>query len=306
MSAEQSPIQNLSLDSSEFISYSCSSPIQKFSDTVNGIDWDFRQGGAIELDEAVIIISDIFESTNSSYLIASSLIEAGYRVVVISIPPYPSMSTFLTGFDLFTASKMISKAHLVGFGFGGYLAISICNFPSLSAEILSLSVISGYMNTSSFKKSGGIFGSFMGKSDLHGEVFPSSSQFPANLKPAATFEVKELESIQSSLITARVKLRQQVGPAKPPQSPSPEKILIVQPVDWAFKMDDNARPQKVIQGANYVKIQTGGHLSQLANASEIQKLLKEQLQKWHSPLPDEELDLEEEEEAELETKNSNY
>lgn len=294
--SEATPIQNFSLDSSEFISYSCSSPSQKFVDTVNGIEWDFRQGGAIELDEAIVIIPDIFDSTNSTYLIASSLIEAGYRVIVISIPPYPSISTFLTGFDLFTASNMISKAHLVGFGFGGYLSLCICNFSSLSVQILSLAIISGYMNTSSFKKSGGIFGSFMGKSDLHSEVFPSSSQFPSYMKPAATFEIKELESIPSSIISTRVKLRQIAGPVKPPQSLTPESILIVQPTDWAFKMEDSARPQKAIEGANYVKIPVGGHLSHLANAQEMQKLLKEHLQKWHSPLPDEELDNEEEEE----------
>lgn len=299
MSEESTPIQNFSLDSSEFISYSCSSPSQKFLDTVNGVEWDFRQGGAIELDEAIIIIPDIFNSTNSTYLISASLIKAGYRVIVISIPPYPSVTTFLTGFDLFTASNMISKAHLVGFGFGGYLALNLCNFPSLSVQILSLSIISAYMNTSSFKKSGGLFGSFMGKNDLHSEVFPSSLQFPAHLKPAASFEIKELEAIPSTIISSRVKLRQICAPVKPPQSLSSESILIVQPTDWAFKMEDSARPQKNIEGANYVKIPVGGHLSYLANAPEIQKLLEEHLHKWHSPLPDEELDEEEEDKDEF-------
>lgn len=294
MTEEKQPEHELSLDSSEFISYSCSSPIREFTDSINEVNWEYRQGGAVELDEAIIIIPDIFDSTNSMYLIGSVLIQAGYKVIVISIPPYNSISSFMNGFDLFTAQKLISKIHLVGFGFGGYLAMSLTNFSSMSAEILSLTVISSYMDTSSFKKSG-IFNSFTGKGDLHGEVLPCVSKFPAYLKPAAVFEIKELESIPANTISARIKMRMNSPVLKTPKIDM-QRMLIIQPVDWAFKMNDNARPQKNVNGAKYVKIEQGGHLSNLANPDEVSRLLKEHLHEWHTPIPEDELDIEEDEE----------
>ena len=286
----------LNLSSPQFISFSCSAPLQTFKDTVNNVEWEFRQGGAIQLDEAVVIISDIYDSPNTMYIVMGCLIDAGYRVINICIPPYNGVSSFLTGFDLFTASKLISKVHLVGFGFGGYLAMSLCNFPALSAEILSVAIIAGYMSPGPFKHSGGLFSGLTGKSDLHGELYPTTYKFPADLKQAAAFAVKEMESVPASIVAARVRLRQGAPPTKPPNMTEPKRILIVQPVDWCFKMDNKDRPQKVIEGALYQKIEKGGHIPHLANPMKIVDLLKEFIGHWYtSNVEDEELDVEEEE-----------
>ncbi|OHT00986.1 hypothetical protein TRFO_32150 [Tritrichomonas foetus] len=287
----------LNLSSSEFINYSCNAPTQQFTDTINEVIWEFRQGGPVENDEAVVIISDIYDSINSMYLVATRIMAAGYRVVTISIPGYQSVSSFMTGFDLFTASKLISKVHLVGFGFGAFLALNLASFPSLSAEIISLSLVSGFMSTTPFKKVAGFFSAFTGKSDLHGEVFPSSGKFPSNLKPAASFELKELESIPAGLVAARVRMRATAAPVKLPKHVTPERILIIQPCDWTFKMDDKDRPQKAIQGTKYVKIETGGHLSHLANPNEVTNIIKQHIEQLVSTqVQEEELDNEEEEE----------
>ncbi|KAH0793305.1 Maspardin [Histomonas meleagridis] len=276
----------LNLSSSEFINFSCNAPVQQFVDTINNVSWEFRQGGPVERDEAVIIISGIYDTTNSMYIIGDGLIKSGYRVLIISIPPYESVSQFLTGFDLLTASKMISKVHLVGFGFGGFLALHLTSFHSLSAEIISLTLIASYMETKLFNHSVSFFTALTGKGDLIDEV--SRGNLPKDLEESTKFIINEIKSLPSSVVSARIHMR-----AKAPRAPLPklsaDRILIVQPTDWAFKFEATAIPQKMIKGAKYIKIEKGGHHPHLANPDVLIQIIKEHISNFHPVLAGEPL-----------------
>ena len=292
--AEASPF---SVSSSEFVEFSCLCPVQKFDDIMNEVTWEYRVGGREDADEAVAIIPDVNETTNGSFLVARGLINAGYRVLIVSIPPYLSVVPFMTGFDLLTASKMISKVHLVGIGFGGYLCCQIANFHQLSAEVGSITIISSCMNPAKiFKSAIGAFPSLTGKSDLTKEL--NKDKVPEPLRPACAFVASEIESLPSALVGARLKFR-----GKAPLAPVPkidaERVMVIQPSDWAFKMEDAARPHRAIPGCRYEKIESGGNVPHLANADKVVELLKDHLGKWHAPLPKEEEEEDDNEEEEF-------
>ena len=286
---------SLSLSSPEFVEFSCLCPVQKFEDIMNEVTWEYRIGGRDDAEEAVAIIPDVNETTNGCFLVAKGLISAGFRVLVVSIPPYLSVVPFMTGFDLLTASKMISKVHLVGIGFGGYLACQISNFHQLSAEVGSITIISSCLNPAKlFKSAIGAFPSLTGKSDLTKEL--NRDKVPEGLRPACAFVVSEIESLPSALVGARLKFRGKAPPAPLPKVDA-ERVMVIQPADWAFKMDETARPHKVITGCRYEKIESGGNVPHLANPEKLVELIKEHLTKWHAPVvKDEEEDDNEEEE----------
>ena len=264
----------LSTSSNDFISFSFSSPIQQYKDPINGVTCDYRQGGPEESEECVVIIPGIYDSTNSSYLVARSLIKAGLRVLIVSIPQYETIQLFLTGFDLLTAYLKISKIHLVGIGFGGFLSLFIDNFKSLCAQIESIVLISSYLETKLFGTPSGFLASLTAKSDLIDEILKKNT--PKELMDSVNFMVDEIKNLPSSLLSSRIKLR-----AKAQKAPLPKldhhKVLIIQPTDWAFKFEYTAIPQKMIHDAKYVKIDMGGHHPHLANPDEISKLILEHI-----------------------------
>ena len=285
----------LDVSSPEFVEFSCLCPVQQFEDIMNEVVWEYRIGGPDGREEAVTIIPDANETTNGTFLIAKGLIDAGYRVLVISVPACEAIVPFMTGFDLLTAYKMISKVHLVGIGFGGFLACHIANFYQLSAEVASITIMSSYMNPSKlFKSAIGAFPALTGKSDLNKEL--NKDKIPADLKDACAFVSSEIEAMSTSLVAARIKFR-----GRAPQAPIPnidaERIMVIQPTDWAFKTDDSSRPQKAIAGCRYEKIDKGGNVPHLANPEKVLELLKDHLSKWHAPIEqsEEEDDNEEEE-----------
>lgn len=264
----------LSTSSNEFVSFSFSSPVQQYKDPINEIVWDYRHGGPVENEECIVIIPGIYDSTNSSYLVANSLIKANKRVLIVSIPQCETVQTFLSGFDLLTAYLKISKIHLVGIGFGGFLSLFIDNFKSLSAQIETMALISSFMETKLFRAAGGFLASLTVRGDLIDEI--SKRNTPPELAPSVNFMVEEVKSLPAPLLTSRMRLR-----TKTQKAPMPcldhSKILIVQPVDWAFKFEYSAIPQKMIQNAKYVKIEMGGHHPHLANPTEITKLILEHI-----------------------------
>ena len=48
-----------------------------------------------------------------------------------------------------------------------------------------------------------------------------------------------------------------------------DKILVIQPIDWAFKLDVTSRPHKSIEGVKVVKMESGGFFPHLANPNEF-------------------------------------
>lgn len=271
----------LSLSSPDFINFSVRSPIQMFHDTINNISWDFRQGGNTSLDEAVILIPGIAETTNSMFLIATSLIELGYRVIIISIPAYDTILHFLSGFDFFTAKLRVSRIHIIGVGFGGFLGLHIASFNQLSATISSLIIISSFLSTDLFRKNNNIFTKITGKSQLYDEL--CQNLVPKHLKESNAFLETEITHLPNAMVCARLKLRSNTN-----RAPIPELengcVLVIQSLDFAYKLKDDAIPSKCIKNAKVALIKRGGNCPHLAAPNELLIYMKLHLQKWHTPL----------------------
>ncbi|OHT08260.1 hypothetical protein TRFO_23272 [Tritrichomonas foetus] len=262
---------------------------------MNNVVWYFRQGGRISRDEAIILIPSIAEDTNSMYLVASDLMASNYRVVIVSIPAYENIHEFLNGFDLFTAKLLIGKVHLIGFGFGGFLSLHIASYQQLSAIIKSITLVSSFLSTQVFKKSSGLFSKLTGKAVLVDEL--CINQVPKNLKESCVFIADLLENIPSQIISARLKMRSNAPSAPIPEMPQ-NSILIIQSLDWAFKLNDGAVPHRVINTSQKVALlSTGGNHPHLAAPDKLLVFIKHHLEKWITKDEvDDEIDHEEEEE----------
>jgi len=270
-------VTQLDLSSEDFINFSIQNPLLEFNDVMNEVLWEYRQGGAKEKTEAVVLIPGIYETTNSMFLIGSKLISLGYRVLIVSIPAYEKIDKFVVGLDQLTASLHIMSVHLVGVGFGGFLSLFVCSAKILSAEVKSISLIASFMESNMFKASGGFFSSFFGKGDLTAELSPNHA--PSHLMPGIAFVTKEMESMPGSLLSSRIKCRSSKSKAPAPALDA-SRALIIQPLDWAYKMENAAKPHKVITGAHYATINNGGLLPHLSNPQEVLTHLEQHLEKW--------------------------
>ena len=270
--------QILEISSQEFVSFSFGSPLLEFYDKINQIKWEYRQGGPKDSSEAVILIPTIYENTNSMFLIATGLISKGYRVLILSIPESEKIDPILVGFDQITAFLHISSIHLIGIGFGGFLSMFITSFKTLSAEIKSLILISSFTETTLFKSPNGLFSSLVIRGDLLSELSPNL--IPNNLKDSINFISKEIENIPKSILLARSKCRNSKLKCPLPTF-NDERVLIIQPIDWAYKLEQTAKPHKVIQGSKTIMTQLGGLLPHLVIPDIILNHLYEHLLKWY-------------------------
>jgi pimeloyl-ACP methyl ester carboxylesterase len=270
----------LGLSSPDFIQFSCSCPVQFFEDVMDNLTWEYRFGGRSRTGEAVVFVPSIYETTNGWYKVASGVLSAGHTVMVVNIPATASVLAVQIGFDQLLASKLVSRVHLVGVGFGGFLALHLVNFRSLAAEVLSLTVIAGFMNTSVFTLSDGLLARLTGRADLIGEL--AREQSPAGLRPAIDFAAAELAQVPGAAVALRIRLRRLAPPAPIPAIAA-DRVLIIQPTDWAVKCEEASRPHKTIPGCRYEKIPAGGFLPHLANPDAVLALIGDHLARWRSP-----------------------
>lgn len=288
---ETFPQQKLGLSTPEFVNFSLKAPMRQFRDIINDIEWNYRIGGNDTSEEAVVLIASITETTNSMYLVATPLIDAGYRVLIIDMPPYQHISTLMTGFDLLTASLLIAKIHFVGFGFGGFLALHLANFKQLSAEVESISIIAGFMDVQTFKKPMSFFTKLTAKAALFDEL--DRATVPEHLKESVNFVASEIDVMPIPDVINKLKVRSTAPPAQKPNIDS-EKILVIQPLDWTYKVDNSVRPHKAIEGVVLHKIEKGGNFAELANPEEVVNQVKEHLSRWHLPPENQDDEVEEE------------
>jgi hypothetical protein len=77
--------------------------METFTDGMNNISWEYRQGGRDDAHEAVVLVTSIYETTNCLYLLGMELLSAGHRLLLVSIPVCSSVlglrsaSVFLRG-----------------------------------------------------------------------------------------------------------------------------------------------------------------------------------------------------------------
>ena len=252
------------LSSSEFVEFSCMAPVNRYIDQILTVEWEYRISGS-EDQETIIFITGIYENTNTPFLVAPKFIKLGYRVLIISIPFFSKISDFSSAFDRFTASLHIFRAHIIGNDLGGYLALFLNASHFLSCEIASLTLVSSYTNSSKFKKSLTIF-TPISSGTLISEISPD--HVPDYLKPSVHFVAKIIQSMDSQLILIRIRLRQSQFNAPIPKE-NTNKILVIQPIDWAFKLENSHRPNKSIDGVKIVKMQKGGLFPHLAVPDEF-------------------------------------
>jgi hypothetical protein len=261
-----------------------------FTDVMNNITWEYRQGGENDVDEAVVLLPSIYETTNCLCFLGMKLLSAGYRLLIVNIPVCQSVIGAQIGFDLLLAAKHISRVHLVGVGFGGFLALHLAHFRGLSAEVLSLSLIAAFMDTTLFQKSSGFLTRFTMKYDLAAEL--AIDKVPPALRESVEFVKSELATIPGSTITLRLKMRA-TAPEAPIPSIAAQRVLVVQPGDWAFSLAETAKPQKRIEGRRYEHVEFGGLFPHLANTAQLADIVKDHLANWVSEVNKESQEVEE-------------
>jgi pimeloyl-ACP methyl ester carboxylesterase len=280
------------LSSPEFIQFSCAYPAQIFTDPVNEVQWQYRQGGSPDLEEAVIIIPTICESTNTMFFIASGLISEGYRVFVVSIPPYKEVAKFMNGFDRFTARMRIGEVHLIGIGFGGFLALHVTNYRHLSAHVRSLVLVSSYLSGQCFGTKTGFFSRLTGKSTLAKEL--EADTVPPTLRESVKFVLAEVEQMTSLVAANRLDMRANAPLARPPTGMPEGSVLIIHCLDHTMKIPAEYAPQTVMKTQTVALLKTGGLLPHLASPEKLLEYLKLHLAKWRMSMQKRE-DVEEEE-----------
>ena len=240
--------------------------MQEFADPVNNVVWHYRQGGNSDSEEAVVIFPTIYETTNTMFLFASEMIKQGFRVIVVSIPPCETLTSFLNGFDLFTAKMRICDLHLIGFGFGGFLCLHVVSFNQLSANVCSLILINSYMNTKMFAKSSSILSILTGKSRLSDEL--GVERVPVELRQYVEFVLSEVDSMPQGVAAARIKLRAKSPAAVAPEIPE-NSVLMIQCLDWASQLSGDAVPQANIKGQKVALLKSGGVVPHLASCEKL-------------------------------------
>jgi pimeloyl-ACP methyl ester carboxylesterase len=264
--------------------------METFTDVMNNINWEYRQGGRDDVHEAVVLLPSIYETTNCLYLLGMELLSAGHRLLLVNIPVCSSVLGAQIGFDLLLAAKQISRVHLIGVGFGGFLALHFAQFRGLSAEVLSLSLIAAFMDTTFFHKSGSFFARFTGKHNLTAEL--AVNRMPPSLRESVEFVKSELDTVSGGAVALRLKMRA-IAPEAPMPSIAPERVLVLQPVDWAFSFPETAKPEKRIQGCRFEEIELGGCFPHLANTATVAEIVKNHLTLWGSTVNKEDEEVEE-------------
>jgi pimeloyl-ACP methyl ester carboxylesterase len=193
----------------DFVQFSCSCPMEVFTDVMNNITWEYRQGRRDDAAEAVVLIPSIYETTNCLYRLGTELLSAGYRILIVNIPACQSILGAQIGFDLLLATKQIFRVHLVGFGFGGFLTLHLVHFHNLCTDVLSLSLIAAFMDTNLFQKPGGFLARFTGKYDLTSEL--SIEKVPPALRESVEFVKSELDTIPGGAVALRLRMRGGAG-----------------------------------------------------------------------------------------------
>ena len=181
----------------------------------------------------------------------------------------------------------IFKAHIIGIELGGFLALHIASFKQLSTEISSLTIISSYMNPTLFQRKSGVFFKPSGKAIIISDL--TDNQFPPHLRPGAQFLRRLVEEFPVSLANCRISLRNESPPAPVPSLPD-GAVLVVQSLDFSYKLQDNAVPHKVIKGAKVALLKKGGIFPHLIVPSDLLVYVNLHLSKWHSPSPNLKLD----------------
>lgn len=275
---------DLSLSSKEFITFSINNPARIHADKHNSVAWSYRVGGPEDTNEAVFILPSIYETTHTSYCIGSRLIEQGFRVIVASIPPYEKIPAFIKGLNDFLIELLVTRVHFVGIGYGGFLLMHACNKNAIqAAEVNSLTLISSFMTTRCFRSSGGFFSSALSKSDLIDELSPD--RMPAQIQPSTRFIIEVMDRIDSDVIDRRISLRSSVKDAPIP-SFGDDRTLVIQPRDWAVKLTNNQKPNKVIPNAKVSMLKVGGFFPHLVVPDEICDILVEHIKSHQVVIPE--------------------
>ncbi|EAY05895.1 hypothetical protein TVAG_353350 [Trichomonas vaginalis G3] len=272
--------EEYSVSSEEFVNFSVKAPLTTFVDTINNKCWEYRLSIAENSVGTVIILPGIYENTNTSYKLATKLFEDGYRVLILSIPAYDNINELLVGFDTITASLKVFSAHIIGVDFGGFISLFLKNSKFLSCEILSFTLVSSYINSTKYKKNLSFF-SQGSKSDLIVELSPKA--IPPHLKLALDFVISQLDTVPSDVIKGRIKCRK--SHLKAPIPENGDNFLIIQPTDFAYKLDSNDRPNHAIPNATVIKIEKGGFFPHVSNVDELYNHFHTFIAKFTSETP---------------------
>lgn len=273
--------EEYSFSSEEFINFSVQAPLTTYTESINGRTWEYRQSVANDSKEIVIIIPGIYENANTSYKIATKLINDGYKVLILPIPNYDTINEVMSGFDAITSTKHIFKAHIIGVDFGGFVSLFLYNSKFISCEIASITLINSFVLSTKYKRTINFF-SPGSRSDLITEL--ALKAIPPHLKSSVEFVIANLNNVSSDVVKARIKCRQNLQ--KAPIPADGEKIMILQATDWAFKLDSNDRPNHAIPNATVTKIEKGGFFPHLANADETYEHVHNHIMKWKFDPPE--------------------
>jgi maspardin len=240
-------------------------------------DWVYYDFGPKEC-VPLVCIPGITGTPDVFYKQILSLCPKGYRIIAVESPPYTTYERWLKGFDRFLDALKISKVHLFGAAFGGYLAQCYVQYRPNRVESLILCTsfcdTQYYIDNAPFARFFPWMPEFMLKKMLLSNL--PQHDVEAAIADSIDFVVEQLEGVSHKELAAKMILNCTSGPLKPQEFPLPsEKITIIDVMDEvAVPAKLREELQKFYPNARLGLLKSGGNFPYLSRADEVNMLIE--------------------------------
>eukprot|EP01107_Rhizomastix_libera_P012294 TRINITY_DN3054_c0_g5_i2.p1 TRINITY_DN3054_c0_g5~~TRINITY_DN3054_c0_g5_i2.p1 ORF type:complete len:399 (+),score=116.45 TRINITY_DN3054_c0_g5_i2:33-1229(+) len=271
--------------SEEFITFKSQVPLQKLglvekygTEVVESL-WQYYEHGdrGAECGVPLVVLPSLAGTTQSFFRLINRLYPVGVRVISVEPPPYYSVNHFSVGFEAFLKKLKIPKAHILGCGFGGFLAQVFAKMKP--HKVQSLILCNTFCDNEHFHNSILISDLFMWMPEfiLRRTVLsllPQDSLAPETAD-AIDFIVEMFENVDADSLTSRLVLLTKRYHIQPHECFDNEKVTIIN------SLDDTSVPEglksevfKLYPNSKLAEVRSGGEFPYLSQPDEFALHLK--------------------------------
>lgn len=267
------------MDESIFKTFKQTFPVQNCVINVAGVDLGFQyyDAGPHDSDKPPLLCLPPIQGNASSYFWQMSVLSAkGYRVISITWPPLSDALALVKAIDVFLDEvlELKPKLHVLGCGFGGYLALLFAQHRS--QRVVSLFLINSYCEKPSQKASGllSFLPSFVLQTSLLDTLPLAENTEPHNAK-ALDFMASCISLFGPMQLTSRMTLLfdspSHLDPMKlRDRFRKHERITILETLDeTCLSVRTKAELAKYFPEAHLAYVKRGGTFPFLSNPDEI-------------------------------------
>lgn len=196
--------------------------------------------------------------------------------------PYMSFTSLLKGLDLLLDRLKLTKCHMLGEGFGGYIAQ--CYAQYRPAKVASLVLCNSYCDLAHFVDSSPWTGMLSWMPDVLMKRFLVSdlrySGPELDLVKAYKFVSANSKKFETDDLCSRLTLQYMQGPLKPKEFPIPDEAITIIDTDDQHAIPDRIRFEvhKYYPGAKEVTLKSGGTFPFLSRSELFNEALEVHLE----------------------------